>query len=241
MNRPAKIRGLCFDVPKNTGYINNIMEEIGICQETSIPADDGEALKPPPLPIHADGPTIPSESFCFYLRRIKSSAALSVASINDVAAIYVRKRALIVKEGTLYRCYGLYIVHHDSNVEVLGRWDPRDEKCISKLYDESQGSLMRLKFHLKPIARMYIVDNITVEVTDNPCDFWPRNDSTLVSNDPYDHDVFEKPRAGYEHLETSTFDCTQSNQVRVSCLPLSITLVLMICSKAGCVVVHARI
>lgn len=228
MDRSAKVHGLCFDVPKNTGQAaSDIMDGVGVCQETLLPADGSEALKPPLLPFYLTGTTIPGIHFSFYLRCEKDVAAFSAASINDVAALYVRKRAMAygtATRGKGYRCYGLYVVHHDSTVDVLGRWDPRDEESISQLYDASQASLMRLTFHLEQFRMSAIVENITVEVTDNPSNFQPRDDSTIVSNDPHDHECGETPEYDCEYLKTLTFDCTRSDQASSSYPPVLDTI-----------------
>lgn len=204
VGRLTKIHGLAFDIPKCCRGLNTI-PFFGVSQDTSPAPDGDEAVKPPLLPIHAEGPTLPTLDFANHLRYQKTKYGFSTASLNDIATMHVRKKTIEAHSERVYGCAGLHIVHRDSSVEILGRWDPRDKACISKLYDASEGSLTRVTFHMGQAERATHVENITVGVTDNPWDCQPLDASLVVPTEP---DDCERASA------TRTFDCTQDSQVR---------------------------
>ncbi|KAJ0107604.1 hypothetical protein J7T55_007795 [Diaporthe amygdali] len=175
----------------------------GLLADTSPAPDIDEAAKPPLLPIHAEGPTLPTLDFANHLRNQKTRYGFSTASLNDIATMHVRKKTIEAHSKRVYGCAGLHIVHRDSSVEILGRWDPRDKACISKLYDASEGSLTRVTFHMGQAERATHVENITVGVTDNPWDCQPLDASLVVPMEPND--------CGRDSA-TRTFDCTQDSQ-----------------------------
>lgn len=232
MGRPAKIHGLAFDVPRYSCNWKTIYG-FGVCQDASFLPASNEADKPPPLPIHAKGPTLPSQNFTNYLRRNKTRYGLSTASLNDVSAIYVRKKMIKFPTGRVCRYVGLQIIHFDSGVEILGQWDPRDKKSISTLYDSREGVLKTLAFHLADIQSDTYVESIIAGVTDSPWDHKPLDSSLVVPMDPpshsWDSKVHEDPTM------TRIFDCSQENQVRkpptLHLLLGSGVRLLTICSK----------
>jgi len=223
MGRPAKIHGLAFDVPRYTHSMKTIYG-FGVCQDASFLPDSDEADKPPPLPIHARGPTLPSPNFTNYLRWDKTRYCLSTASLDSIAALYVRKKMIEAPAGWVHGCAGLQIIHFDSSVEILGRWDPRDTQSISKLYNSSEGILRTLAFHMANIERETHVESISIGVTDSPWDYEPLDLSLVVPMDPPNHpwdcNVREYPTV---MTNTRIFDCSQENQV---CQPPTLYLLL---------------
>lgn len=214
----AKIHGLVFDVPRYNCNGKTI-RGFGVCQDASLPLPSGTADKPPPLPISGTGPTIPSWNFTHGHRRYH----LSTASLDDIAALYVRRKMVGPATASVQRCVGLQIVHLDSSTEILGRWDPRDRQSISKLYDSSEGVLKALAFQIFDrykergvYTRFTQVESISVEVTDMPWDYRPLDPSLIVPASPPDHasncnhqtDVYPN-----EVTYTRMFDCSQRNQV----------------------------
>lgn len=226
MERPAKVHGLAFDVPKYVCEMKTIYG-FGVCQDASLQADSDEADKPPPLPIHARGPTLPSPNFTYYLRQEKTRYGLSTASLNNIATLYVRKKIIETLTGRVCGCAGLWIVHVDSSIEILGRWDPRDKHSISKLYDSSDGVLKTVTFHMAKAEMATHVQNITVGVTDNPWDYPPIDASLVVPINPPNHPWNCEPgEYPMTIINTRLFDCSQDNQVRVL-----LTLFLLLDSK----------
>ncbi|KAG6364114.1 hypothetical protein INS49_005712 [Diaporthe citri] len=216
MERPAKIHGLAFDVPEYTRYMKTICG-FGVAQDACLESDSDETNKPPLLPIHARGPTLPTPEFINYLRREKTGYGLSTASLNNIKTLHVRKKMIQTPTGLVCGCVGLRVLHLDSSIEILGRWDPRDKHSISKLYDSSEGILKTLTFHMAKIEREMHVENVTVGVTDNPWDYQPLDSSTVVPMDPPNH-PWDSRDGGYSSVLTSarTFDCSQVSQVNVS-------------------------
>lgn len=220
MDRPAKIHGLAFDVPEYAVHMKTIYG-FGVSQDVSLQSDSDETDKPPLLPIHAKGPTLPTPEFTSYLRREKTGYGLSTASLNNITALHVRKKMVETPTGWVRGCVGLQIVHLDSGIEILGRWDPRDKHSISKLYDSSEGILKTVTFHMVKIEREMHVENITVVVTDNPWDYQPMDSSTVVPMDPQNH-PWDGIDGEFSTVLTSTriFDCSQGIQVHISPLLL---------------------
>lgn len=219
IERPAKIHGLAFDVPRYTRSIKSIYG-FGVCQDASFLPDSDEADKPPPLPIHATGPTLPTSNFTDYLRWNKTRYGLSTASLNDIAAIYVRKKMIEFPTGWICRYVGLQIIHFDLGVEILGQWDPRDKTPISKLYDSSEGILKTLTFHLANYQSDTYVESIAAGVTDNPWDDNPLDSSLVVPMDPPNHPWDCRVRDYPTTMgNTRIFDCSQENQVRKPTTP----------------------
>lgn len=225
MERPAEVYGLAFDVLSYTCKMKTI-RDFGVCQDASIQPDIDEVDKPPRLPIHPNGPTLPTPSFLNYLRQLKTTYCLSTASLNDIATLHVRKKMIWMYTGIgwVCGCTGLRIVHLDSSIEILGRWDPRDKHSISRLYDSSQGALMTVTFHMAYGERSRYVENITIGVTDNPWDYQPPDPSLVVPTDPPSHpwncELGEYPTA---LTDTRIFDCSQGSQV---CTPLTLHILL---------------
>lgn len=189
----------------------------GVSQDASVQSDTEETDKPPLLPIHARGPTLPPPEFANYVRREKKGYGLSTASLNNITTLHMRMRTIRTPTAWVCGCAGLRIVHLDSSVEILGRWDPRDKQSISKLYDSSEGMLKTVTFHLARIERETHVENITVEVTNNPWDCQPLDSSMVDPTNPPSHSWDSK---GGEFPEVLTcarmFDCSQAGQVSVS-------------------------
>ncbi|KAI7778154.1 hypothetical protein LA080_002580 [Diaporthe eres] len=207
MERSAKIHGLAFDVPKYTCEMKTVYG-FGVSQDATLQLGSDEADKPPLLPIHARGPTLPTPEFTNYLRREKTGFGLSTASLNNIKTLHVRKKMVETPTGLVCGCVGLRIVHLDSSIETLGRWDPRDKHSISRLYDSSEGILKTVTFHMADVERATHVENITVGVTDSP---W---DSSMVvpvdpPNHPLDCSVGESSTA---LTNARTFDCSQGSQ-----------------------------
>lgn len=111
------------------------------------------------------------------------------------------------------RYVGLQIIHSNSDVEILGQWDPRDKKSISKLYDSGEGVLKTLAFHLANNQSDTYVEGITAGITDNPWDHKPLDSSLVVPMDPPSHSWDSKHVREYPTM-TRIFDCSQDNQVR---------------------------
>jgi hypothetical protein len=65
MDRPAKIHGLTFDVPECICSMKDF-RGFGVCRDTSFLPGSDKADKPPPLPIHVMGPTLPTLDFIAY-------------------------------------------------------------------------------------------------------------------------------------------------------------------------------
>jgi hypothetical protein len=87
-------------------------------------------------------PSIPQAAMPDSMFRTASKARfISVASLNNIAKIHVRRRG--------DRCMGLWIEHSDGMVEILGQWDPSESSQISEIYRKSQGPLQRLSFHFE--------------------------------------------------------------------------------------------
>lgn len=216
MERPAKIHGLAFDVPGYTRKMKTIYG-FGVAQDACLQSDSDETDKPPLLPIHASGPTLPTPEFTNYLRREKTGYGLSTASLNNIKTLHVRKKMIETPTGCVYGCAGLRVLHLDSSIEILGRWDPRDKHSISKLYDSSECILNTVTFHMAKIEREIHVENITVGVTDNPWDYQPLDSSTVVPMDPpnypWDSRVGESPPV---LTSARIFDCSQGSQVHIS-------------------------
>lgn len=93
MERPAKIHGLAFDVPEYTNKMKTIYG-FGVSQDASLQSDKDETDKPPLLPIHVRGPTLPPPEFTNYLQREKTGYSLSTASLNNITALHVRKKMI---------------------------------------------------------------------------------------------------------------------------------------------------
>lgn len=216
--QPSKILGLVFSIPHSALRGCCIAANLGVSQTTSYPPDDNQVLKPPPLPIQAKGPTLPSPSFLTYLYRAKHTCTFSAASLDNIATLHVRKKKIRISYlEPVVRCCGLRIVHLDKTIETIGQWDPRDTESISKIYDASEGLLMRLTFHMENADRLRYVENITVEVADNPRDYQPLDGTSLVLIDPptrrWGKPGDERCYVPEIQSNTRTFDCTQSGQV----------------------------
>lgn len=204
-------------MPKYTCEMKTVYG-FGVSQDASLQLGSDEADKPPLLPIHARGPTLPTPEFTNYLRREKTGFGLSTASLNNIKTLHVRKKMVETPTGLVCGCVGLRVVHLDSSIETLGRWDPRDKHSMSKLYDSSEGILKTVTFHLAKIEREMHVENITVGVTDNPWDYQPLDSSTVVPPlDPPDHPWDSKDGESLEVLiSAKIFDCSQGIQVNIS-------------------------
>lgn len=211
--RSAKIHGLVMDVRHciRAGYINSML---GVSQDALLSQGLDEEMQPPLLPVHARGPTLPSPAFTHYLQKRKKRYGFSTASLDSIAALYVRKKTVLSRTQSVDWCVGLRVVHHDSSVEILGRWDPRDKSSISKLYDTSEGFLTRLSFHLTTFTKATIVEHITVEVKDTLWECQSLDPSLLVPMDPPDYRWDCDPAQYPSSLtNTRTFDCTRDSQV----------------------------
>lgn len=216
----GKVHGLAFEVPEYTRQTDTV-SGIGVTQDisSSLESMEGPKDEPPRYPIHARGPTLPSPPFTVYLARIKprTGYGFSTASMDNIATLHVWKKKMPYRTGETYGCYGLRILHRDSTVEILGRWDPRDQQCISKIYDASEGALMTISFHLEPSGPAAFVEGITLEVTDNPLGYKSPEELSLVPMEPPDHAWDCDPYYNSTFLPTTrTFDCSQTSQVSQS-------------------------
>lgn len=218
--RSAKVHGLAIEVPKGMGS-SKLINGFGVSQNASPPPGGYEAINPPPFPIHAMGPTLPSLEFIDHLQTQALSYGLSTASLNNVSTLHVRRNVFNADEERKCGFAGLRVAHHDATVEILGRWDPRDKDSISKIYDSSEGILTRVSFHLANIGTSVHVENITVGVTDNPLDVRPLDESVVVPSDPPNYRWNSTPADHPTALtNTRTFDCSQINQVSMPTTPL---------------------
>ncbi|KAG8156322.1 hypothetical protein KVR01_013774 [Diaporthe batatas] len=210
--RSAMIHGLVINIT-HCNWSGCIIPMFGVCQD-GLPARElDDTVKPPLVPVHIRGPTLPSPSFTYHLRKRKKRYGFSTASLNNIATIHVRKRNVSFDSRRVSWCVGLRIVHHDSTIDILGRWDPRQKMSISKLYDSDEGFLTRISFHLTEFTTRTIVEHITVGVADTLWDCQPLDPSSLVPMDPPDHSWRCNP-AQYPTfpLKTRTFDCTEGSQ-----------------------------
>lgn len=198
----------------NCIWAGHVAPIFGVSQDAQTSQELDEEVQPPPLPVQVRGPTLPSPAFTYYLRKRGKRYGFSTASLNNIATIHVRKKNVPSKRKSVSCCVGLRIVHHDSSIDILGRWDPRDKSSISKLYDASEGFLTRLSFHLTGFTKATIVEHITVEVTSNLWECQPMDPSLLVPANPPDHRWNCNP-AQYPTSSTitRTFDCTRDSQV----------------------------
>lgn len=215
MARPAKVHGLAIEVPMYARARKTI-GQFGVSQETSPPTDGDVTDRPPPLPVWPRGATLPSPEFTNYLRQQKKGYGFSTASLDSVATLHVRHKIVHFRTKRARGCVGLRIAHHDSTVEILGRWDPRDKDSISKIYDSSEGILTRISFYMENIERAAHVERIIVGVTDNPLDVQPLDASFVVPMGPPDppNDSWGARPDEYPTAKTTrTFDCSQVNQV----------------------------
>lgn len=208
----AKIHGLVMKVPHST-WAGHIIPMFGVSQDGLPSHEVGEEMHPPLLPVHVRGSTLPSPAFTYYLRKRDKRYGFSTASLDHIATIHVLKKALTSKSKLLSWCVGLRIVHHDSSIDILGRWDPRDKNSISRLYDASEGFLTRISFTLTATSKATIVEHITVGVADTLWNCQSLDPSSLVSIDPPDHRWNCSAPDQTSVRNTRTFDCTRSSQV----------------------------
>jgi hypothetical protein len=188
---------------------------LGVSQDELNSEELNEEVKPPLLPVHVRGPTLPSPAFTYYLRKRKRRYGFSTASLNNIATIHVRKKPVLSRTLRGSWCVGLRIVHHDSSIDILGRWDPRDKSSISRIYDTTKGFLTRLSFHLTTFTKATFVENITIEVKDTLREVQSLDASLFVPIEPPEHrwncKSGQHPRS---FKNTRVFDCTQDSQVR---------------------------
>lgn len=172
-SQPAKIHGLAFDVPeyvKGDEIENHFISGFGVCQDTSLPLTE-EKIQPPLLPIYPGGPTLPSPSSTPDFRLDSFAPCLSTASLDNIATLHVRKGTRRTSRVIKNMVCGLRLVHHDSTVETLGRWDPRDTASAFKLYDASEGCLRTLN-RLTVFWRILLLGSRTVHGTST---LWKRH------------------------------------------------------------------
>lgn len=212
--RPARVHGLVLNIPELIAGTHGA-PILGVSQDNLPPEEGEEEIKPPLLPAPASGPTLPSEYFTHYLRnRKRLRFGFSTASLNNVSTIYVRNKSILDKSRKrMSWCVGMCICHEDSSIEILGRWDPRDKRSISKIYDASKGYLTSVSFRITNYYKATIVEYVTVVVTDAPGDSQPLALSSVVPMDPPEHlwNCFPADDAS-SNPSTRTFDCTQSSQ-----------------------------
>jgi hypothetical protein len=211
----TKIHGLVMNMPELIWGAHDV-PLFGMSQDALLPQKGDEDIQPPLLPVLARGPTLPSQYFTYYLRKREKRYGFSTASLNNIATIHRRKK--IVKDKSrkseLSWCVGLRIAHHDSSIEILGRWDPRDKHSISEIYDARKGFLTSVSFHMADFSEATIVESVTVEVTKAPWKFQPLDALSVVPMTPPDH-RWNCGSAGDPPFSpgTRTFDCTQNSQV----------------------------
>lgn len=217
--RAAKVHGLTIEVPE---YARSwrVIHRFGVSQDGSLPPDDQEAVMPPPLPIHKRGPRMLSPAFYSHLVKERTGYGLSTASLDSIATLHVRKKILTIHNTRVSGCVGLRVAHHDSTVEILGRWDPCDRRSISRIYNSSEGFLTRISFHLTTIGKAAHLENITLGVSDNPLHVQPLNSLSAVPAEPerrpWDSNT---DRHSGSRTTTRTFDCSQVGQVSLPTTP----------------------
>lgn len=217
--RAAKVHGLTIEVPE---YARSwkVIHRFGVSQDGSLPPGDQETVSPPPLPIHTRGPTILSPELYRHLLKERTGHGLSTASLDSIATLHVRKKILIIHNKRMSGCVGLRIAHHNSIVEILGRWDPHNRRSISRIYTSSEGFLTRISFHLATIGKAAHVENITLGVVNNPLDVQPLDSLSVVPAEPENHPWDSDTGPNSEgQTKMRTFDCSEVGQVSLPTIP----------------------
>ncbi|RFU74356.1 hypothetical protein TARUN_7891 [Trichoderma arundinaceum] len=170
---PAKMENGCDVlgiIVDRVAVVNDTLKAFGVhCKARGRLAGEDEELSAatePPISLPSPPETLNSFPF-------NSGSNMSTARMVDIKQLRVQKREVRDQYGEpVMRCCGLWILHGDGTIEILGLWDgSRTAESITFYNAEADGRIHNMVFHLTRggnwkdrLSIAYHVSNIIAQV-----------------------------------------------------------------------------